>query len=96
MPVVLGASYVVMGEDAMSERVTQDDLSHAIMWLEECDAGDAMRASCLKVVDYLRREQQRREDESAIRAIARERGVSPRLIRQAIDAAQTDEVQNVQ
>lgn len=85
-----------MGTDHTNSRVTQDDLSHAIMWLEECDAGEAMRASCLKVVDYLRREQQRREDENAIRAIARERGVSPKVIRQAVDAAQADRVQNVQ
>ena len=59
-------------------RVTMDDLEQAVLWLEECDAAPSMRAACLRVVDYLRREQQRREDERAIRSIIRETGASRR------------------
>jgi hypothetical protein len=70
----------------MSKRPTPDDFHIAAGWLEEyeADKGDAARDACWRVATYLRQEADRRERTATIAAVAREKGVSVALVRQAI------------
>jgi hypothetical protein len=67
-------------------RITVADLENAARWLDECedDAGLDIQSACRRVAAWLRREAQVREKGAAVRAVARERGISPAAVRLAV------------
>jgi hypothetical protein len=65
-------------------RVSTDDLNIAADWLEVNEGDNGEAEACRRVAAFLQAEIDRRHKAAAVRAIAREKNVSPALVRKAL------------
>jgi hypothetical protein len=65
-------------------RVSTDDLNIAAAWLEANEGDEGEAEACQRVAAFLHAEIDRRHKAAAVRVIAREKNVSPAMVRKAL------------